>query len=72
MTFRADIMTTNELPAEMVDALRQMVGQLPIVFALRNGGTIRVPVSEVDATGGYLLNIEIQGRDFVFKASKKQ
>lgn len=72
MSFRADIMTSSELPDETLAALRQMVGQLPIVFALREGGTVRVPVAEVDATGGYLLNIEIQGKDFVFKASKKQ
>jgi hypothetical protein len=48
-----------------------MIGQLPIVFALRAGGELRIPVAEVDATGGYILNIEVQGSDFVFKASKK-
>jgi 3-dehydroquinate dehydratase len=72
VSFRADIFTSNDLPDEALSALRRMVGQLPIVFALRAGGEVRVPVAEVDATGGYLLNIEIRGADFIFKASKKQ
>jgi hypothetical protein len=72
MTFKASpIFTSGELPSETREALRAMFGQLPIVFALRAGGELRVPVAEVDATGGYFLEMEVEGSTFVFKARKK-
>jgi hypothetical protein len=69
--FRASPFLSGDLPPPALEALRQMIGQLPIVFALRAGGELRIPVTEVDAAGGYILSIEVQGSDFVFKASKK-
>lgn len=72
MSFRANPTFTNALPSETQEAVRTMFGQLPIVFALRAGGELRIPASEIDATGGYLLSMEVVGRDFIFKASKKQ
>lgn len=71
MGFKASPMFSHQLPAEADHALRMMIGQLPIVFALREGGEVRIPVAEVDATGGYILDMAIDGATFVFKARKK-
>lgn len=71
MSFKASPMFSRDLPPETQEALRQMFGQLPIVFALRAGGELRIPVAEVDATGGYILDMEVEGRTFVFRARKK-
>lgn len=72
MTFKASPTFSDNLPPQTREALRMMIGQLPIVFALRAGGELRVPVEEVDATGGYMLNMAIENREFVFTVSKKQ
>lgn len=73
MAFAASpIFGSDDLPPEAREALRRMIGQLPIVFALRAGGELRIPVAEIDATGGWILDIEVAGRDFIFKARKKQ
>lgn len=69
--FRASPTFSRDLPPEVEEGLRRMIGQLPIVFALRNGGSLRIPVAEVDATGAYILDLEVDGTDFVFKARKK-
>lgn len=69
--FRASPIFSSDLPADVEEGLRRMIGQLPIVFALRNGGSLRIPVAEVDATGAYTLDMEVEGSDFVFKARKK-
>lgn len=71
MTFKANPIFSHALPAEAQEALRAMFGQLPIVFALRAGGELRIPVAEVDATGAYILDMEVDGRTFVFRARKK-
>jgi len=71
MTFKASPMFSDDLPDDVREMLRAMIGQLPIVFALRNGGQLRIPASEIDATGQYMLDIEMDGTDFIFKASKK-
>lgn len=76
MSFKANITTTNDLPPETLDGVRMMIGQLPIVWALREGGQIRVPVREVDATGAYMLNMELDTKGaepaFVFTVRQKQ
>lgn len=69
--FKANAVFTSDLPDETREAIRYMIGQLPIVWALREGGEVRVPVAEVDGTGPYMLNIEIEGTDFVFRTTKK-
>lgn len=76
MGFKASpIFGSNDLTPEQREGLRAMIGQLPIVFALRAGGELRIPVAEVDATGAYVLNMEVDtsGAEpaFVFKARKK-
>jgi hypothetical protein len=72
MTFKASPTFSDDLPPQTREALRMMIGQLPIVFALRAGGTLRIPATEVDATGGYMLNMAVENGDFVFTVSKKQ
>lgn len=60
------VMLTKELPPEAEDAFMQLLSQLPIVWAKREGGTLRIPITEADATEGYVLDFEMQGTDFVF------
>lgn len=69
------ISTMAELAAASPEAaagLRRMQEQLLIVFVKRLGGSVTVPVAEVDDTGGDVLMMEVIGRDFVFKAGRKQ
>lgn len=73
----ADKTTTTmaELAAKSPDAaaaIRRMNEQLLIVFVKRAGGTVTIPVAEVDDTGGDVLIMELIGRNFVFKAGRKQ
>lgn len=64
------VVLTRELPAEARDAIFKMLGQIPIVWAKRSGGTLRLPIAEVDATGGYVLDFEVEGADLVFRLRK--
>lgn len=71
-----DFVTANEQAQALADpharALIEAVkGQLLIVMVNRLGGEIRVPVSEVDGTGGYLLHMRVDGDAFVFSTGKK-
>lgn len=73
----ADKTTTTmaELAAKSPDAaaaIRRMNEQLLIVFVKRAGGTVTIPVAEVDDTGSDVLIMEVIGRNFVFKAGRKQ
>ena len=57
----------------MAQMLEVMKGQLLLVFVNRLGGRIEIPVSEVDATGGWLLNMAVdQDRGvFTFETRRK-
>lgn len=69
------IKTMGEMAAEHPEAaaaIRRMNEQLLIVFVKRAGGTVTIPVAEVDDTGGDVLIMEVVGRNFVFKAGRKQ
>lgn len=48
--------------------------QLLIVLINRNGGSISVPVSEVDGTGQFMMSLEVDqpGGKFILKTEKKQ
>lgn len=59
----------DPLAAGLIDAMK---GQLLIVLVERLGGEVRVPVAEVDDTGGKLLGMAIEGADFIFKVTRKQ
>ena len=57
--------------------LDDMKDQLFIVLLNRLGGTLDIPVSEVDGTGGSLVSFSVQGMGtsapyFHFVVSKKQ
>jgi hypothetical protein len=60
---------TDPTARALIDAMK---GQLLIVLIERLGGEIRVPVTEVDATGNRLLSMRVDGRDFVFVVERKQ
>ena len=55
-------------------AMADMIEQLLIVLMNRLGGNVDVPVSEVDATGQYvmLMSIDFDKRIFHFETRKKQ
>lgn len=53
----------------MIEAMKS---QLLLVLIGRLGGNVRVPVAEVDGTGGLLLNMQVDGTDFVFTLERKQ
>lgn len=55
---------SNVLSPEMI---RQLKDQLLIVLVKRNGGIVDMPVSEVDATGQDLLNIDINAELRTFR-----
>ena len=56
--------------SQMLDAMK---GQLLVVLVNRLGGAVDIPVSEVDATGGWMMHMEVdQARGvFQFKTSRK-
>lgn len=51
--------------------IEAMKDQLLLVLVQRLGGEIRIPVSEVDDTGGLLMGIRVEGRDFIFTVTRK-
>lgn len=59
----------DPLAAELIDAMK---GQLLMVLINRRGGEVRVPVAEIDDTGGLLLSMRLDGSTFVFQVEKKQ
>lgn len=65
--------TGEALDDETQAMLRQMFEQMIIVFAKREGGEMRIPVSEVDATGDSFLSMSVdqEAGEFVFKALRK-
>jgi hypothetical protein len=64
----------NREHAQLIDDMKD---QLLIVLLNRLGGTVDVPVAELDATGGYLASFALKGRPgptatFHFVVSRKQ
>lgn len=55
-----------------VEVLDHFKEQLLIVFLKRLGGTVSIPVAEVDDTGGDLLSFNIVAGVFTFQIEKKQ
>lgn len=56
------------------DITQGMLPQLLIALVKRAGGELRVPVAEIDDTGGYILSLRVDdfGRTFAFVVTKKQ
>lgn len=46
--------------------------QLMLVLLQRLGGTVSIPVSEVDATGGLICMMSVEDGEFHFELRKKQ
>ncbi len=46
--------------------------QLLIALVKRLGGKVDLPVSEVDATGGYVLSFSVENQTFKFVLGRKQ
>jgi hypothetical protein len=60
--------------AVAADLLEAMKGQLLITLINRLGGRVTIPINEVDATGGFMLHMEVDqtARTFTFTVEKKQ
>jgi len=58
--------------AEHAAAIENLKDQLLIVFLKRLGGKARIPVAEVDDTGGDVLSFSLVDGEFNFETSKKQ
>jgi len=56
------------LHTEVLDDFKD---QLMIVLLLRLGGKVSIPVEEVDATGGYVVEMNIVDRVFNFDVRRK-
>ncbi len=53
---------------EFVDAVK---GQLLLALCQRAGGEVRMPIAELDATGGLILSIKLDGADLILVTGKK-
>ena len=58
----------NPLHAGLLDDLKD---QLLIVFLKRLGGSITVPVAEVDDTGNDLLELAVRDKQFIFNIRRQ-
>ena len=63
----------GEDAAELARAVDAMKGQLLIVLVNRLGGSIEIPVADIDATGGWVLEMALDrgSRTFSFNAVRK-
>ena len=69
-TLQHQYLDPRNVLAQLMEAMK---AQLLIVFTNRLGGTVEVPVSEVDATGQWMLGFNVdQARGvFTFRTEKK-
>lgn len=63
-------MQANPIAREAIDA---MLGQLLIVLVNRAGGSIEIPIAEIDGTGRFNLSMQLneQARSFTFVVGEK-
>ena len=66
------VILTKDLSPEVEEAFLKLLGQLPIVWAKREGGVLRVPIAEADDTAGYILDFHMEGNEFVFTLKRVQ
>lgn len=59
--------------AEHADAIEAMLQQLLIVLIKRAGGTVNIPVAEIDDTGHDMLAMQLlpDGQTFSFSVQRK-
>lgn len=62
----------KELSPEHAAAIDNMKDQLLIVLIKRAGGSVDIPVEEIDDTGQDTLSMSLDGRTFHFETGKKQ
>lgn len=61
-----DITMIEDLPPELQQLVRRLRDNFIIAIVKRNGGSMRFPISEIDAASGPLTMV-IEGTDFVLK-----
>lgn len=59
----------NPEHAEIMENFRD---QLLLALIIKYGPNVSIPVADVDATGGYILKMSIDGISFNFTAERKQ
>lgn len=64
-----ELMATDKAFGEAVTRMHQ---QMLIALVVRAGGTVTMPIEEVDGTGRFILTTELVGRQFVVKVGQKQ
>lgn len=57
--FKATVMPSDKMEPAQLEALRLMIGMIPIVMAKRAGGELRIPSREIDASGDSILHMNI-------------
>ena len=64
----------RKIAPEHAQAMDEMKEQLLIVLINRLGGNVKIPVTEIDDTGGYILKFSInpETRIFTFISERKQ
>lgn len=72
MEFKEAIPHAKELLGD--DTTQLFINQLLVAFVLKQGGKIEIPVSDVDATGDFIMNMEVdQHRQlFILQTRRKQ
>lgn len=70
---RGRVLTVDDVSPDLMQRLEIMIGQLPIVFANRASGELRIPISEINGTGDYMVNLEIDlvAGEIIFRSYKK-
>lgn len=68
---KAKVYTLGDMPPEAREMFEKMIGQFPIVFARRNGGQLRIKASEIDETGPFIADFQVEGDEFVFTVRRK-
>jgi hypothetical protein len=56
------------LHGEVIDNFKD---QLLLAFVKQNGGKWSIPVAEIDATGGYVMNMQVVDGVFHFTVERK-
>ena len=66
-----DSIKMSGLPELHQQAIADMLPQLLIAMIKEHGGSYRIPVAKVDDTGQDMLQMRVDGKDFIFTSTKK-
>jgi hypothetical protein len=66
-------MSDARISREHAAAIKAMLNQLLIVLVNRLGGSVVIPVAEIDGTGEFLFSFKLDPdrREFTFQVDKK-